>query len=111
MDAYALRSRTLAPDRDLCGIPSKSPNILLDPVERQSLVSIPQIRSPSRCRLFPAKKSKPRKSILDTDSDHGIVHLYAILDYETEIVAWVVRAAIEESAAMNPYCDGEFRVG
>lgn len=89
---------------------AKSSDILLQPMQRQSLVSQAQIRIPTPLHLPRIQKSPCTKSIINTNTNNWFSDRHRILHNKGQIVALVNTATLSVAATVNPEGDGKLGV-
>lgn len=90
---------------------SESLNIVLNPMQRQSLISEPKIHFSRLFDLLATTQKSPRaETVVDADAYDWLANLDRVLYHEGDIVSLIDTAALEVAATVNPESNRELLI-
>ncbi|KAG3015603.1 hypothetical protein PC121_g3012 [Phytophthora cactorum] len=103
--ADAHSAGTLTSDRDLAGVATESRNVLLHPVQGQTLVLQREVGHGSLVHGSARHETKGLKTVVEAHADDRLAGCHSFLYDVRQIIARVTGTALDKTSAVNPHTD------
>ncbi|KAG2820139.1 hypothetical protein PC119_g12834 [Phytophthora cactorum] len=107
--ADAHSAGTLTSDRDLAGVATESRNVLLHPVQGQTLVLQREVGHGSLVHGSARHETKGLKTVVEAHADDRLAGCHSFLyDVPVETLSSIFNSSVASSASYRPIVDGDF---